>query len=125
MLVVLSYDPQLSLYHLHPWMRVRLASVDVVRLWVLQVKVTQEVKQTHTEQLNRLQMKHQTDWDFLEDLRYICQCLTVCLAYISEMSGSTGVAPYVSLNGLILVETFSKCVTLCVSPPGLTVRRKH
>ncbi|KAK7120764.1 hypothetical protein R3I94_020677 [Phoxinus phoxinus] len=33
------------------------------------VKVTQEVKHTHTEQLNRLQLKHQTDLDFLEDLR--------------------------------------------------------
>ncbi|XP_065116653.1 F-BAR and double SH3 domains protein 2 isoform X1 [Paramisgurnus dabryanus] len=37
------------------------------------VKVTQEVKQTHTEQLNRLQIKHQTDWDFLEDLRTYSQ----------------------------------------------------
>ncbi|XP_026129711.1 F-BAR and double SH3 domains protein 2 isoform X3 [Carassius auratus] len=37
------------------------------------VKVTQEVKQTHTEQLNRLQLKHQTDLDFLEDLRTYSQ----------------------------------------------------
>ncbi|KAA0704163.1 SH3 domains protein 2 Carom [Triplophysa tibetana] len=36
-----------------------------------QAKVTQEVKQTHTEQLNRLQLKHQTDWEFLEDLRKV------------------------------------------------------
>ncbi|KAI7793681.1 F-BAR and double SH3 domains protein 2 [Triplophysa rosa] len=36
-------------------------------------KVTQEVKQTHTEQLNRLQLKHQTDWEFLEDLRIYTQ----------------------------------------------------
>ncbi|KAI2659631.1 F-BAR and double SH3 domains protein 2 [Labeo rohita] len=35
------------------------------------VKVTQEVKHTHTEQLNRLQLKHQTDLDFLEDLRNV------------------------------------------------------
>ncbi|XP_016412108.1 F-BAR and double SH3 domains protein 2-like isoform X2 [Sinocyclocheilus rhinocerous] len=37
------------------------------------VKVTQEVKHTHTEQLNRLQFKHQTDLDFLEDLRIYSQ----------------------------------------------------
>uniref|UniRef100_A0A672N8Q5 Uncharacterized protein n=1 Tax=Sinocyclocheilus grahami TaxID=75366 RepID=A0A672N8Q5_SINGR len=37
------------------------------------VKVTQEVKHTHTEQLNRLQLKHQTDLDFLEDLRIYSQ----------------------------------------------------
>uniref|UniRef100_A0A673NJF6 F-BAR and double SH3 domains protein 2-like n=1 Tax=Sinocyclocheilus rhinocerous TaxID=307959 RepID=A0A673NJF6_9TELE len=37
------------------------------------VKVTQEVKHTHTEQLNRLQLKHQTDLDFLEDLRTYSQ----------------------------------------------------
>ncbi|ROL54208.1 F-BAR and double SH3 domains protein 2 [Anabarilius grahami] len=37
------------------------------------VKVTQEVKHTHTEQLNRLQLKHQTDSDFLEDLRTYSQ----------------------------------------------------
>ncbi|XP_051541516.1 F-BAR and double SH3 domains protein 2-like [Myxocyprinus asiaticus] len=37
------------------------------------VKVTQDVKHTHTEQLNRLQLKHQTDWDFLEDLRTYSQ----------------------------------------------------
>ncbi|XP_051540022.1 F-BAR and double SH3 domains protein 2-like isoform X2 [Myxocyprinus asiaticus] len=37
------------------------------------VKVTQEVKHTHTEQLNRLQLKHQTDWDFLEDLKAYSQ----------------------------------------------------
>ncbi|XP_043085203.1 F-BAR and double SH3 domains protein 2-like [Puntigrus tetrazona] len=37
------------------------------------VKVTQEVKHTHTEQLSRLQLKHQTDLDFLEDLRTYSQ----------------------------------------------------
>ncbi|KTG48019.1 hypothetical protein cypCar_00018686 [Cyprinus carpio] len=37
------------------------------------VKVTQEVKHTHTDQLNRLQLKHQTDLDFLEDLRTYSQ----------------------------------------------------
>ncbi|KAK2870951.1 hypothetical protein Q8A67_023478 [Cirrhinus molitorella] len=37
------------------------------------VKVTQEVKHTHAEQLNRLQLKHQTDLDFLEDLRTYSQ----------------------------------------------------
>lgn len=48
---------------------VRVGSPEVVIVCVLQVKVTQEVKHSHTEQLNRLQLKHQTDLDFLEDLR--------------------------------------------------------
>lgn len=37
------------------------------------VRVTQELKQTHTEQMNRLHIKHQTDCDLLEDLRTFSQ----------------------------------------------------
>uniref|UniRef100_A0A671R460 F-BAR and double SH3 domains protein 2-like n=1 Tax=Sinocyclocheilus anshuiensis TaxID=1608454 RepID=A0A671R460_9TELE len=33
------------------------------------VKVTQELKNTHTEQLGRLHLKHQTECDLLEDMR--------------------------------------------------------
>lgn len=33
------------------------------------VKVTQELKNTHTEQLGRLHLKHQTECDLLEDVR--------------------------------------------------------
>uniref|UniRef100_A0A3P9QBJ2 F-BAR and double SH3 domains protein 2 n=1 Tax=Poecilia reticulata TaxID=8081 RepID=A0A3P9QBJ2_POERE len=35
----------------------------------LQVKVTQELKNTHTEQMTRLHFKHQTECDLLEDMR--------------------------------------------------------
>uniref|UniRef100_A0A671Y5P3 F-BAR and double SH3 domains protein 2 n=1 Tax=Sparus aurata TaxID=8175 RepID=A0A671Y5P3_SPAAU len=34
-----------------------------------QVKVTQELKNTHTEQMTRLHFKHQTECDLLEDMR--------------------------------------------------------
>ncbi|XP_016364722.1 F-BAR and double SH3 domains protein 2 [Sinocyclocheilus rhinocerous] len=37
------------------------------------VKVTQEVKNTHTEQLGRLHLKHQTECDLLEDMRTYSQ----------------------------------------------------
>lgn len=36
----------------------------------LQVKVTQELKNTHMEQMTRLHFKHQTECDLLEDMRY-------------------------------------------------------
>lgn len=36
----------------------------------LQVKVTQELKNTHTDQMTRLHFKHQTECDLLEDMRY-------------------------------------------------------
>lgn len=37
------------------------------------VRVTQELKQIHTEQLSRLHVKHQTECDLLEDLRTFSQ----------------------------------------------------
>ncbi|XP_017559640.1 F-BAR and double SH3 domains protein 2 isoform X1 [Pygocentrus nattereri] len=37
------------------------------------VKVTQELKTTHTEQLTRLHLKHQTECDLLEDMRTYSQ----------------------------------------------------
>uniref|UniRef100_A0A1A8P7G0 FCH and double SH3 domains 2 n=1 Tax=Nothobranchius pienaari TaxID=704102 RepID=A0A1A8P7G0_9TELE len=37
------------------------------------VKVTQELKNTHTEQMTRLHFKHQTECDLLEDLRTFSQ----------------------------------------------------
>ncbi|XP_031696252.1 F-BAR and double SH3 domains protein 2-like [Anarrhichthys ocellatus] len=37
------------------------------------VRVTQELKHTHAEQTNRLQIKHQTECDLLEDLRTFSQ----------------------------------------------------
>ncbi|XP_051953464.1 F-BAR and double SH3 domains protein 2-like isoform X1 [Xyrauchen texanus] len=37
------------------------------------VKVTQEIKNTHTEQLGRLHLKHQTECDLLEDMRTYSQ----------------------------------------------------
>lgn len=37
---------------------------------VLQVKVSQELKHAHAEQLSKLNVKHQTDCDLLEDLRW-------------------------------------------------------
>ncbi|XP_041950023.1 F-BAR and double SH3 domains protein 2 isoform X3 [Alosa sapidissima] len=37
------------------------------------VKVTQELKHTHTEQMSRLHIKHQADCDLLEDLRTYSQ----------------------------------------------------
>lgn len=37
---------------------------------LLQVRVTQGLKQTHAEQMNRLQIKHQAECDLLEDLRW-------------------------------------------------------
>lgn len=40
------------------------------RLCLLQVKVTQELKNTHAEQLTRLHFKHQCECDLLEDMRY-------------------------------------------------------
>uniref|UniRef100_A0AAR2LJU0 F-BAR and double SH3 domains protein 2 n=1 Tax=Pygocentrus nattereri TaxID=42514 RepID=A0AAR2LJU0_PYGNA len=40
---------------------------------LLQVKVSQELKHTHAEQLSRLHVKHQTDCDLLEDLRTYSQ----------------------------------------------------
>lgn len=36
----------------------------------LQVKVTQELRNTHAEQMTRLHLKHQTECDLLEDMRY-------------------------------------------------------
>ncbi len=41
----------------------------LMTLSALQVKVTQELKNTHTEQLGRLHLKHQTECDLLEDMR--------------------------------------------------------
>ncbi|KAI4792146.1 hypothetical protein KUCAC02_033580 [Chaenocephalus aceratus] len=38
-----------------------------------QVRVTQELKHTHAEQMSRLQIKHQTECDLLEDLRTFSQ----------------------------------------------------
>ncbi|TRZ02152.1 hypothetical protein DNTS_014243 [Danionella cerebrum] len=37
------------------------------------VKVTQELKNTHMEQLGRLHLKHQTECDLLEDMRTYSQ----------------------------------------------------
>uniref|UniRef100_A0A3Q0S5E8 F-BAR domain-containing protein n=1 Tax=Amphilophus citrinellus TaxID=61819 RepID=A0A3Q0S5E8_AMPCI len=37
------------------------------------VRVTQELKHTHAEQMSRLQIKHQTECDLLEDLRSFSQ----------------------------------------------------
>uniref|UniRef100_A0A4W5Q944 FCH and double SH3 domains 2 n=1 Tax=Hucho hucho TaxID=62062 RepID=A0A4W5Q944_9TELE len=37
------------------------------------VKVTQELKHTHAEQMSRLHIKHQTECDLLEDLRTFSQ----------------------------------------------------
>lgn len=37
------------------------------------VRVTQELKHTHTEQINRLQLKHQSECELLEDLRTFSQ----------------------------------------------------
>uniref|UniRef100_A0A8C4HR90 F-BAR and double SH3 domains protein 2 n=1 Tax=Dicentrarchus labrax TaxID=13489 RepID=A0A8C4HR90_DICLA len=39
-----------------------------VHFCFLQVKVTQELKNTHTEQMTRLHFKHQTECDLLEDM---------------------------------------------------------
>lgn len=36
---------------------------------LFQVRVTQELKHTHAEQLSRLHMKHQTECELLDDLR--------------------------------------------------------
>uniref|UniRef100_A0A8C6WIQ7 Uncharacterized protein n=1 Tax=Neogobius melanostomus TaxID=47308 RepID=A0A8C6WIQ7_9GOBI len=36
------------------------------------VRVTQELKQAHGEQINRLQLKHQSECELLEDLRMCC-----------------------------------------------------
>lgn len=36
---------------------------------LFQVKVTQELKNIHTEQMSRLQAKHQAECDLLEDIR--------------------------------------------------------
>lgn len=45
------------------------SSSPLMMLSALQVKVTQELKNTHTEQLGRLHLKHQTECDLLEDMR--------------------------------------------------------
>lgn len=37
-----------------------------------EVRVIQELKHTHAEQMNRLNIKHQTECDLLEDLRWAC-----------------------------------------------------
>lgn len=42
----------------------------LTRLCLLQVKVTQELKNTHADQLTRLHFKHQCECDLLEDMRY-------------------------------------------------------
>uniref|UniRef100_A0AAQ5X8T7 FCH and double SH3 domains 2 n=1 Tax=Amphiprion ocellaris TaxID=80972 RepID=A0AAQ5X8T7_AMPOC len=42
---------------------------EICVLFLLQVRVTQELKHTHAEQMSRLQIKHQTECDLLEDLR--------------------------------------------------------
>uniref|UniRef100_A0A3P9QBG2 FCH and double SH3 domains 2 n=1 Tax=Poecilia reticulata TaxID=8081 RepID=A0A3P9QBG2_POERE len=39
------------------------------------VKVTQELKNTHTEQMTRLHFKHQTECDLLEDMSSLLLCL--------------------------------------------------
>lgn len=45
---------------------------------VNQVRVSQELKHTHAEQMNRLNIKHQTECDLLEDLRWAtCSILDV------------------------------------------------
>lgn len=38
--------------------------------------MTQELKNTHTEQMTRLHFKHQTECDLLEDMRYEHPCYT-------------------------------------------------
>lgn len=48
----------------------------LVSFCFLQVKVTQELKNTHTEQMTRLHFKHQTECDLLEDMRYEHICIT-------------------------------------------------
>uniref|UniRef100_A0A8C8ING8 F-BAR and double SH3 domains protein 2 n=2 Tax=Oncorhynchus tshawytscha TaxID=74940 RepID=A0A8C8ING8_ONCTS len=45
---------------------------DLLRV-AYKVKVTQELKQTHAEQISRLHIKHQTECDLLEDLRTFSQ----------------------------------------------------
>ena len=45
-----------------------------------QVKVTQEMKNIHTEQMTRLHLKHQTECDLLEDMRYT-QAHTILLSF--------------------------------------------
>lgn len=45
------------------------SSLPLMMSSALQVKVTQELKNTHTEQLGRLHLKHQTECDLLEDMR--------------------------------------------------------
>lgn len=37
--------------------------------------MTQELKNTHTEQMTRLHFKHQTECDLLEDMRYVHICV--------------------------------------------------
>uniref|UniRef100_A0A8C6KEE2 F-BAR and double SH3 domains protein 2 n=1 Tax=Nothobranchius furzeri TaxID=105023 RepID=A0A8C6KEE2_NOTFU len=52
----------------------------------LQVKVTQELKNTHTEQMTRLHFKHQTECDLLEDMRYedICALQKLASQYLKK-----------------------------------------
>uniref|UniRef100_A0A3B5LYK6 Uncharacterized protein n=1 Tax=Xiphophorus couchianus TaxID=32473 RepID=A0A3B5LYK6_9TELE len=48
----------------------------------LEPKVTQELKNTHTEQMTRLHFKHQTECDLLEDMRYDgSPSLLLCLCF--------------------------------------------
>uniref|UniRef100_A0A8C1BLG1 F-BAR and double SH3 domains protein 2 n=1 Tax=Cyprinus carpio carpio TaxID=630221 RepID=A0A8C1BLG1_CYPCA len=49
----------------------------------LQVKVTQELKNTHTEQLGRLHLKHQTECDLLEDMSLLSYAV-FCYFYIFQ-----------------------------------------
>lgn len=65
-----------------------------------QVKVTQELKNTHADQLTRLHFKHQCECDLLEDMRYETH-----LHYVHAEKGRR--------SGGTDCQTTGKCADLC------------
>uniref|UniRef100_A0A8C7L0M0 FCH and double SH3 domains 2 n=1 Tax=Oncorhynchus kisutch TaxID=8019 RepID=A0A8C7L0M0_ONCKI len=69
---------------------------DLLRV-AYKVKVTQELKQTHAEQISRLHIKHQTECDLLEDLRTFSQKKAAIERDYAQVSISLSVLPSLSI----------------------------
>uniref|UniRef100_A0A8C7NVK3 FCH and double SH3 domains 2 n=1 Tax=Oncorhynchus mykiss TaxID=8022 RepID=A0A8C7NVK3_ONCMY len=74
------------------------------------VKVTQELKHTHAEQISRLHIKHQTECDLLEDLRTFSQKKAAIERDYAQVSISLSVLPslYIYPSGGVNMYTVWK-----------------
>lgn len=78
----------------------------------LQVKVTQELKNTHTEQMTRLHFKHQSECDLLEDMRYEHICITGMCWHCSSSAKTVKEYAYWSVTVTCMLCTHGHCRAL-------------